>query len=179
MIQMSKLSHLVSESSGPSHTHCISHVMLLECFIPADIDEINGQTTLLKVQACLTALCGLLVSAGTDNICSSKLTFTNFILSCINVQMPSLEEVVPSRRYYISITSSNGDKFLPRQSITFSGSALGHILVKTDKPIYKPAQTGVFVVYSILWNWTSNTKDKQCHYYMHTIFTKSAVAPKF
>ena len=61
------------------------------------------------------------------------------------VQLPSLGEL-KSRRYYISMSSSEGHTFLNRQFVSFFGESNGHMLVKTDKPIYKPAQTGMFTI---------------------------------
>ena len=61
-------------------------------------------------------------------------------------QLPSLGEL-ESRRYYISMSSSEGHTFLNRQFVSFFGESNGHMLVKTDKPIYKPAQTGRFTIH--------------------------------
>ena len=57
-------------------------------------------------------------------------------------QMPSLSEL-KGRQYFISVTSHNERmQYLSRRRIYFNGNSYGFILVKTDKPIYKPEQTG-------------------------------------
>lgn len=61
-------------------------------------------------------------------------------------QMPSLSEVV-SRRYYINLESDVG-VFVNNRKINFYNNQFGHMLVKTDKPIYKPAQTGSFTTHT-------------------------------
>ena len=58
----------------------------------------------------------------------------------VYTQLPSLSEL-ESRRYYISIASSE-HTFLRRQQLYFSQRSFGSVLVKTDRPIYKPSQTG-------------------------------------
>ncbi|CAI8027819.1 Murinoglobulin-1, partial [Geodia barretti] len=65
---------------------------------------------------------------------------TNGQPAVLKVQLPSLGEL-ESHRYYISMSSSEGHTFLNRQFVSFFGESNGHMLVKTDKPIYKPAQT--------------------------------------
>ena len=58
--------------------------------------------------------------------------------------MPDLDEL-EGRDYFVSVTSHNGSiDYLSRQRITFSSSSFGFLLVKTDKPIYKPAQQGAY-----------------------------------
>ena len=78
-----------------------------------------------------------------------KVEFPVMMLTCVlrntqlsSYQMPSLCES-KGREYYISITSHNGImQYLSRRRIYFNGNSYGFILVKTDKPIYKPGQTG-------------------------------------
>lgn len=71
--------------------------------------------------------------------------------------MPSFNEL-KARRYSVSVGSSTGEEFLSPHEIYFRHESFGHLLVKTDQPIYKPSQTGtvyvqwVETVYIILWS---------------------------
>jgi len=65
----------------------------------------------------------------------------SLFLASLN-QMPSLREL-QHRNYYISVTSHEGDEeYISRRRIYFSSDSFGFIMVKTDKPIYKPEQSG-------------------------------------
>ena len=56
--------------------------------------------------------------------------------------MPQLSEL-QGRNYFISVTSHNGSvQYIRRRQIFFGSDSLGFLLVKTDKPIYKPEQEG-------------------------------------
>lgn len=76
-------------------------------------------------------------------------------------QMPSLSEVV-SRRYYINLESDVG-VFVNNRQINFYNNQFGHMLVKTDKPIYKPAQTGscIYNIYHTYYYYT-HSQDTLC-----------------
>ena len=64
-------------------------------------------------------------------------------------QMPSLREL-ERRNYFISVTSHGGDEeYISRRRIYFNSDSFGFIMVKTDKPIYKPEQSGSGVLYNI------------------------------
>lgn len=63
---------------------------------------------------------------------------------CLLGQLPTLTEA-SSRRYLVSITSHKGTNvYLPRRQLFFNRNDLGFVLLKTDKPIYKPSQTGTY-----------------------------------
>ena len=59
--------------------------------------------------------------------------------------MPNLNELY-NRRYYLTVSNSEGFAFLPRTYLNFYGNSFGFLVVKTDKPIYKPSQTGIKIV---------------------------------
>ena len=70
------------------------------------------------------------------------------------IQIPSSVEL-PDRQYYLTITTGKGSiKFLKSKFISLiSGVSRGYLLTKTDKPIYKPSQTGtVHTLYGKLLN---------------------------
>ena len=58
--------------------------------------------------------------------------------------MPESAELA-DRRYYLTLSADNGSVvFLKSQLVSFSSTASrGYLFVKTDKPIYKPSQTGM------------------------------------
>jgi CD109 antigen len=72
----------------------------------------------------------------------------SFQPTLLRVKLPSLDELT-GRRYYISITSHEGrNVYFGRRQINFYQDSFGFMLVKTDKPIYKPSQTvNICVVY--------------------------------
>ena len=57
------------------------------------------------------------------------------------VQLPSHTDIA-NNEFFLTIQSSMGEMFMDKQLISFSSSSRGMIVVKTDKPIYKPNQTG-------------------------------------
>jgi len=64
----------------------------------------------------------------------------------LDVQMPQLSEL-QGRNYFIGVTSHNGSvQYLRRRQLFFNSDSLGFLLVKTDKPIYKPEQEVNFCV---------------------------------
>ena len=69
-------------------------------------------------------------------------------------QMPSLREL-ERRNYFISVTSHGGDEeYISRRRIYFRSNNFGFIMVKTDKPIYKPEQSGSGLSYCYYINTT-------------------------
>ena len=64
------------------------------------------------------------------------------LFAYVSLQMPQLSEL-QNRNYFISVTSHNGSvQYIRRRQIFFGSDSLGFLLVKTDKPIYKPEQEG-------------------------------------
>ena len=59
-------------------------------------------------------------------------------------QMPESADL-PDRQYYLTVSAVNGSIiFLNKQFISLTSTASrGYLFVKTDKPIYKPSQTGI------------------------------------
>ena len=58
--------------------------------------------------------------------------------------MPELADL-PDRQYYLTVSAANGSIiFLKSQYVSLTSSDYrGYLFVKTDKPIYKPSQTGM------------------------------------
>ena len=56
--------------------------------------------------------------------------------------MPGFTDAV-ANRYQLSVIDSE-DRVYTEKVITFNSNAYGSILVKTDKPIYKPSQVGKY-----------------------------------
>ena len=69
---------------------------------------------------------------------------------CYAVQMPDSADL-PDRQYYLTISAANGSIiFLKNQFVSLSSAtSRGYLFVKTDKPIYKPSQTGKVKLYKI------------------------------
>ncbi|XP_064400639.1 C3 and PZP-like alpha-2-macroglobulin domain-containing protein 8 [Halichondria panicea] len=58
----------------------------------------------------------------------------------LDVQMPSISQL-QLRRYFITVSSHDGEvTYYSRRQLSFSTNSFGFLLVKTDKPIYKPSQ---------------------------------------
>ena len=51
---------------------------------------------------------------------------------------------LPDRQYYLTVSAANGSIIFIKNQFVFLTSAVskGYLFVKTDKPIYKPSQTG-------------------------------------
>ena len=64
------------------------------------------------------------------------------MICALHVQLPRHDEVT-DREFYISITSSVGETFVNKRRIFYGGSSRGMLMVRTDKPIYKPEQKGM------------------------------------
>ena len=59
--------------------------------------------------------------------------------------MPNIDELA-NRNYAVSVTSHNGTvNYLRRMQLFFPTDAFGFLLIRTDKPIYKPDQVGASV----------------------------------
>lgn len=52
------------------------------------------------------------------------------------------------RQHYLTVSAANGSiVFLSNQFVSFTSTASrGYLFVKTDKPIYKPSQTGIIII---------------------------------
>ena len=59
---------------------------------------------------------------------------------CLYVQLPRHTDLA-TNEFYLTIRSTLGEMFMDKQLISFSSNSRGMIVVKTDKPIYKPSQT--------------------------------------
>ena len=84
--------------------------------------------------------------------------------------MPDFAEV-HSKHYFLSVIGSDGQEYLNRCSINFPSDAFGHFLVKTDKPIYKPSQSGKLLrgIKQIIQNtiWICTCKKSICSSKLH------------
>ena len=58
--------------------------------------------------------------------------------------MPGFTDAV-ANQYQLSVVDSE-DRVYTEKTITFNSDAYGSILVKTDKPIYKPSQVGKYLL---------------------------------
>ena len=68
------------------------------------------------------------------------------LLLSLSLQMPGLDDL-RNRNYFVALLANNGSiNFLSQQRISFSGNSFGFLLVKTNKPIYKPSQDGEYKV---------------------------------
>lgn len=61
------------------------------------------------------------------------------------LQMPSVKQLL-NRRYFVNVTSHDGEVgYFSRRQLSFSSDSFGFLLIRTDKPIYKPSQDGTNV----------------------------------
>ena len=66
------------------------------------------------------------------------------------VQMPDSADLPPNRRYHLTVSAANGSVVFLKQDISFTALSRGYLFVKTDKPIYKPSQTGTINMMHVL-----------------------------
>ncbi len=64
--------------------------------------------------------------------------------------MPTISQL-QYRRYFISVSSHDGEvNYFSRRQLSFTTDSFGFLLVKADKPIYKPSQQGWLCIYQML-----------------------------
>ena len=66
--------------------------------------------------------------------------------SCCIVQMPDSVDL-PNRQYHLTVSAANGSMIFCKQDISFTVLSRGYLFIKTDKPIYKPSQTGTINIH--------------------------------